>query len=610
MLLDNSIQLSGLVVAGVACQWLSWWTKIPTILYLLILGIVVGPVTNIFNADDLLGDTLFPFIYLAVGVILFEGSLSLNFREIKQIGVVIRNLVTLGCAITCVLCTLAAIVMFPEIPWGVAAIFGSIMTVSGPAVIAPMLRAIRPTPDVAKILRWEGIIIDPIGATLTVVVYEFILSYYAGQEVGHVAHTFFNIFGLGLFLGVGVGWGYGFFLRRHLIPEFLQNTTTLGLVFLVFTVANSIEHESGLLAVTVMGMVLANLKHVDLRMMVHFKESLSMILISSLFILLASRLDLEQFFELSWRGLILLMFIQFVVRPLSVKACTRGSSLKPGEIKLLSWIAPRGVVAAAVASLISLRLESIGMPHAEKLVSLSFLVIIGTVTFECLTANRLAERWKAAVPASRGVLIAGANMVARSVAEILLKNDIKVFVAGSSRNDIAEARMMGLPIYYGNPVSDHAENNLDLLGIGKFVALGPDQDENLLACAHYTPEFGKRNIYCVATSSNKNKNKGEKHQVKELYRGFTLFGEKVTYGKIASLLATGSKFRSTKLTDEFRMANLIERHSGAILMFAITPKGDLQFFVEKGTMKPLSGWKVITLAPVQDVSEETAMDLV
>jgi hypothetical protein len=407
-----------------------------------------------------------------------------------------------------------------------------------------------------------------------------------------------------------MGWGYGFFLRRHLVPEFLQNTTSLGLVFLVFTLANSMAHESGLLAVTVMGMVLANLKGVDLRMMVHFKESLSMILISSLFILLASRLDLQQFFELGWRGLLLLMIVQFVIRPITVWVCTRGSTLKPGEIKLLAWIAPRGVVAAAVASLISLRLEAIGMPHAEKLVSLSFMVIIGTVTFECLTANRLAEKWGAAVPASRGVLISGANIVARSIAEVLIKNDIKVLVADSSRGDIAEARMTGLPIYYGNPVSEHAENNMDLVGIGKFMALGPDQDENLLGCAHYTPEFGKRNIYCVASSNRKAK-KGEKHQVRDHYRGFTLFGESVTYGKIASLLSMGSQFRSTKLSEEFGLEQLKEKHVGAILMFAITPKGDLQSFVEHGDMTPLPGWTVITLAPPkEDMSEESAYELV
>ena len=593
MHLDNSILLAGLIVAGVACQWLSWFTKIPAILYLLILGITTGPILNVLNPDVLLGESLFPFISLAVAVILFEGSLSLNFRELQQIGAVIRNLVTVGCAITCLLCTLVAGLLF-DIPWGLAAIFGSIMTVSGPAVIAPMLRAIRPTPAVAKILRWEGILIDPVGATLTVLVYELMTAYYSGQELTSVSTTFFKICGYGLALGTATGWGYGTLLKRHLIPEFLQNTTSLGLVFLVFTVANSIEHESGLLAVTVMGMVLGNLKNIDLRMMVHFKESLSMILISTLFILLASRLDMDQFLKLGWRGLLLLVVIQFVIRPISVWACTRRSNLSLGEIKLLSWIAPRGVVAAAVASLVSLKMQAQGIPHAEQLVSLSFLVIIGTVTFECLTATKLAKKWDAAVPASHGVLICGANVVARALGEILGKNGISVLLADSSRNDVVEARMAGLKVYYGNPVSEDAENNMDIIGLGKMMAIGPDEDENLLMCAHFTHEFGKRNIYCLSTASDEQK-KSQKHQVRREYRGYTLFGSKVTYAYCASLLAMGSKFLSTKLTEEFQFEDLKKQHIKALVLFAISTKGDLHSFVERGNLQPLAGWTVITL---------------
>lgn len=600
--MDQSVLLAGVVVAGVSCQWLSWFTKIPSILYLLALGITVGPVMGWLQPDKLMGDSLFPFISLAVAVILFEGSLSLNFKEVKQIGKVIRNLVTLGCVVTCVGTTLVAGVLF-DISWGLAAIFGAIMTVSGPAVIAPMLRSIRPTPAVAKILRWEGILIDPIGATLTVIMYELMLAYYSGEEVTVVAYTFLHIFGIGILSGGLMGYIYGVLLRQHLIPEFMQNTTSLGLVFLIFTVANALEHESGLLAVTVMGMVLGNMKFVDLRMMLHFKESLSMLLISSLFILLASRLNLDEFYAVSWRGLILLVFLQFALRPAVIKICARNSELEPGEIKLLSWIAPRGVVAAAVASLLALRLEAKGIDNANMLVSLSFLVIIGTVTFECLTASVLAKRWNAAVPKSRGVLISGANSVARAIGELLDKNGVPVLLADTSRNDVGEAKMMGLKAYYGNAVSEHAENHMDLIGLGKVFAMGPDRDENTLACAHFTPEFGKRNIYCVATEKAK---KSEKHQIRREYQGYTLFGSKVTYAKLASLLANRAKFRSTKLTDEFKLEDLKAKHSKAILLFAISPKGDLHCFVDDGSLSPGVGWTVLTLVPYRDEFDEGA----
>lgn len=600
-------------MAGVACQWLSWFTRIPAILYLLFLGIAVGPVCGmvygeaLLKPEDLLGESLFPFVSLAVAVILFEGSLSLNIREIQQIGRVIRNLVTIGCAITAILAFLLA-GLLTDIPWGLAAVFGAIMTVSGPAVITPMLRTIRPTPRVGRILKWEGILIDPIGATLTVLVYEMIQSYYGGHsDFGAVVIVFLKICAIGIISGVVSGFGYGWLLKRHLIPEFIQNTTSLGLVFLVFAGSNAIEHEAGLLSVTVMGIVLGNMRGVDLRMMLHFKESLSMLLISSLFILLASRLDLDAFVALGWGGAFLLILIQFFVRPVTVWVCTLKTDLSKGEKILLSWITPRGVVAAAVSSLIALRLEELGMPEAPTLVSLTFLVIIGTVTFECLTARTVAKKFNAMEPESRGILIAGANPVARAVAEVLKKNNFRVLLGDDSRSDVKEARMAGLDVYYGNLISEHANTNLDLIGYGKFLALTPDREVNHLACTHFGLEFGKPSVYCVSTDSKKAK-PSEKRDVLHHYRGFTLFDEKTTYAKLASLLASGAKLRSTKLTEGFTLSQLQEEHQGVLLLFAITPKGNLEAFVDKGTMKPLPGWTIISLVQNSDETESQSSE--
>jgi NhaP-type Na+/H+ or K+/H+ antiporter len=231
------------------------------------------------------------------------------------------------------------------------------MTVSGPTVIIPMLRSIQPTPKVSNILRWEGILIDPIGATATVLLFDLILAWDQGQGSSHVLTTFLLITVTGSLLGVAAGWAYGMLLRHHLVPEYLQNVTTLGLVCFVFSGANLIEHESGILAVTVMGIVIANFKNIDLRMMTHFKESLSMILISSLFILLAAKLNLQLMSDILWKGVVLCALIQFVIRPLAIFVSARGSSLKFGEKVLLSWITPKGIVAAAVASFFGSKLE-------------------------------------------------------------------------------------------------------------------------------------------------------------------------------------------------------------------------------------------------------------
>lgn len=594
---DLGFILSGLIVAGALCQWISWWIKVPSILFLLLIGILVGPGMSWLDPDALLGDLLFPFVSLSVAIILFEGSLTLNIRSLKDVGSTIRNLITFGALLTGILAGFSCYLIMGS-SWEVSALFGCIMTVSGPTVIIPMLRSIQPTPKVSNILRWEGILIDPIGATATVLLYDLIVVWGQGEGTSHILTTFLMITAIGSLFGFIAGWAYGMLLRHHLVPEYLQNVTTLGLVCLVFSGANMIEHESGLLAVTVMGIVIANFKNIDLRMMTHFKESLSMILISSLFILLAAKLNLQLMSDILWKGLVLCGLIQFVIRPLTIFVSSIGSRLTFGEKALLSWITPKGIVAAAVASFFGWKLEQIGVQDSQMLVVYTFMVIMGTVALECLTARWVGKRLGACETSIRGILISGSSLFARDVGMTLKNNGFRVIIADTSVNNIQEARMSGLDTYLGNPVSNHANTHLNLVGIGKLLALKQDRSENTLACMHFAHEFGKRNVYLLQNTSNQSL--PDRTRPHDQYRGYNLFGSGMTFAKLSSLYAQGYRCKATLLTKDFNMEQFKQMNPSSIPLFAITNKDELQVFVENGKMVPKPDWKLVSFTPEKE----------
>ncbi|GAB1266312.1 sodium:proton antiporter [Aurantivibrio infirmus] len=593
-----TIAVIGIVAFG--CQWLAWRVKLPAILFLLASGIILGPTTQLLHPDLLFGDLLFPLISLSVAVILFEGSLTLNFEEIRTQRKVVWRLVVVGAAITWCVVAVAAHYLF-DLRWGLSILFGALTVVTGPTVIVPMLRTVRPNSSIANILRWEGILIDPIGALLVVVVYEVIVAQSNAAGFLHGSLAFFEVVGVGVLLGILGGWFLSVILRNRWIPEYLQNLATLSLVFSVFSFSDYLAHESGLLAVTLMGMWLANQKDLHIDEILNFKENLTVVLISGLFILLAARLTFDDILVLGVAPLILLLIMQFIARPLSVIASTFGSSLKWQEKALLSWIAPRGIVAAAVSALFAIRLEKAGEEQAAILVPLTFIVIIGTVVLQSATSRSLAKALKVAEPSPKGFLIVGANPVARAIGAALMKNGFRVLLTDSSWENIRAARMEGLETFYGNPVSEYADQHLDLVGIGKLLALSPRHPLNVMAGMRYRSEFGLQNIYTLAVSNSASSAVEERHQAASEHRGYTLFDKELTFSKFASLLSKDVEIRTTKLSEEFSFSQLLENADDLLIpLFAIGPNGWIQIFVENGEFVPGPGWSVISLCSLKE----------
>jgi hypothetical protein len=381
-----------------------------------------------------------------------------------------------------------------------------------------------------------------------------------------------------------------------LIPEYLQNFGTLAAVLLTFSLSNAITHESGLLAVTIMGIALGNMRNVHVDDILDFKEHLTTLLVSSLFILLAARLPWPLPPGMLIAGLAILLVAQVLIRPLSVLLATAGSSLHWRERALIAWVAPRGIVAAAVSALFALRLGELGVPAAEALVPLVFILIVGTVVLQSATARPLASWLRVAEPEPRGVLVFGADAVARAVAKALHDGGIRVVLADDDWDGIRRARMEGLSTFFGNPASSHADRHLELSGIGRLLAMSTHRERNSLACLHYREEFGRDKVYRLRNLGPEETT--ERAALAESLLAPPLFEESMTHGRFADLLAQGWRIKSTRLTPTFDWPHFIEQYgSASILLFGIEEKGALRVASTKRELEPRAGWLVIALVP-------------
>ena len=589
------LSLTAIVVLGIAAQWLSWRVKVPPILFLLLIGIALGPILGLLEPDALFGDLLFPIVSLAVGVILFEGSLTLRFRDIQGVSSTILRMVSLGAAISWGVAATAAH-WFVGLEWPIAFLFGAMVVVTGPTVIAPLLRIVRPTARVSKILRWEGIIIDPIGALLAVLVFEFIVtqSQTGAAGMSGVILPFLELVLIGAFLGVVGGWLLGQVLSRHALPDYLINVTVLASVLAVFTTSNVLAEESGLLAVTVMGIWLANMRGVPLEDILHFKETLSILFISGLFILLAARIEPATLSQVGLGAVLVLAAIMFVAQPLKVWLSTIGSDLNWREKLMIAWIGPRGIVAAAVSGLFAIKLVDAGYESAEVIVPLTFIVIVGTVVLASLTARPLARALDIALPEDRGVLIVGANRVTRETAKVLKKHGFRVVIADGNYSEIRQARMDGLETYYGNPVSEAADRKLDLVGIGQMFAMSAQSEINNLAAVRYRHEFGQSNVFVLQTPQEVSGS--DNQRITTQFNARNLFREGVSLGHLFRLLEAGAELFSTRLTENFGYSEYLVHYEGrGELLFGISPDGNLRPLSEEPSQRPGPGWILIGL---------------
>lgn len=605
MPISTVLLLASIGVLSLFCQWLAWRVRMPAILFLLAGGLAAGPLFGFLVPEAVFGELLFPVISLAVAIILFEGSLTLRLAEIRGHGKMVRNLIPVGSIVTCIIGTLSVRWLL-DVSWPVALLFGAISIVTGPTVIAPLLRSVRPKSNLANILRWEGIIIDPVGALLAVLVFEGIVSWGQGNVFGHSLYIFGKTLMVGFLIGAIAGYLNGLALRKHLIPQYLHNAGTLTFMLGVYALSNEMAHESGLLTVTVMGIWMANMKQVPIESILEFKESLSVLLISALFIILAARVEFSAIAELGWGLALVLAILMLVARPLSIFLSAIGTKLNWREKLFLSWIAPRGIVAAAVSALFAFQLQKLGYESAGTLVPLVFMLIIATVTLQSLTARPVAKMLKVDEPAAYGFLVLGANPVARMIGLALKKSDVPVTLADTNWENVRQARMENLQTYFGNPVSEHASTHLDLTGIGNLLVISPYKHMNSLATYHFLDWFGNHSVFSLAEGDQDQKARHQTAEKIQMTRG--LFGG-VSYAKLASLASQDYTVRTTQLSDEFSYDDFLNKFQRqALVLFVFDSKGHVMPVMDMETLKPEKDWMLISLVPPQARKERKERD--
>ncbi len=590
--MSTLMMLGTIGVLGFFCQWLSHRVRLPAILFLLLTGILLGPISGLLDPDALFGDLLFPYISFSVAVILFEGALTLRRSELQDIGAPVRNMVSVGVLISAVIMAAAAYVLV-GLSWQISALFGAIMVVTGPTVIVPMLKTVRPNRRVADVLRWEGIVIDPIGALFAVLVFEWIVVQKTASGLDSVFLIFVQTILVGLFFGLLVGFLFGLLLRQHQIPEGLQNFASLAMVCFAFAASEALAHESGLLAVTVMGVLLTNMKGVHVHSILEFKEDLTVVFVSMLFVILAARIDFAAFANLGWNAILLLLVMQFIARPLKVAVSFLGSGFTWREQALISWIGPRGIVAAAVSAVFALRLEEVSLEGADQLVPLAFLIIIGTVVLQSLTARPLARMLKIAEPTTPGVMIVGSNKFSIAVANALQKEQVRTLICDTRWDALRHARLSGLETYYGNPSSDHAHIHLSISDYGTMLGLSNHREYNVMQAARFRSEFGARNV--LVLPPNHDAERSFKHAASSLSSGRNFLDPEYSYLNLRRMMDGGANIKVTELSDEYTFEDWQGDNAKALPLFCLKANGDLTFYADDEVVNAPEGSRLFAL---------------
>lgn len=509
------LELAGIIILGILAQWVAWRFKIPAILPLILIGLLVGPIAaEFFNVDGskwiepvwdgekglFPGDGLYYFVSLSISIILFEGGLTLRRGEIKNIGPVITKLITLGSAITFFGGAIIAHYVF-GLSWELSFLFSGLIIVTGPTVITPILRNIPLKKDVSAVLKWEGILIDPIGALVAVLVFEFISVGGGAGFTGTALLEFLKIILFGTTFGFTFAHALIFVINKKWVPHYLLNVVSLSTVLLVFVESELFAHESGLLAVVVMGMVLGNSKLKNLKEILYFKESLSVLLISILFILLSANIDYKELTLLyEWKTLLLFALIVFVIRPLAVFLSTSKSNLKTNEKLFISWVGPRGIVAAGIASLFGSKLLKQGIEGAEYITPLVFMVVLGTVLLNATTARLFSKLVGVFLERSNAIMIVGASDLARMIAKYLKENKRRVVLIDSNIENVEKAKEEGLESIEVNIYDDELTDNIELNDVGYLIAMTGSDSINKFVISNFSSIFGEQGAYRLATS--------------------------------------------------------------------------------------------------------------
>lgn len=593
------IDITTVLLLGIGAQWLAWRFRLPSILLLLLSGFLVGPVLGILDPLALQDDWLYAFVSVSIGIILFEGGLNLRLSELREVGTAVRNLISIGVLITWAMGAAAAYYI-AQFNLSLSVLLGAILVVTGPTVIIPLLRHIRPKGRVGTIAKWEGITIDPVGAILAVLVLETILLLHDSSSASATLSTATAHVAKGLFLAIFVSVGVCvtaagllvLLFRRRLVPDFLRNPITLMVVVTAFVIANALQSEAGLLTTTLMGIAIANQSYVSVHRIVEFKENLQVLLIGSLFVLLSARLEMSALQFVDMRTLVFLGVLVLIVRPVAVFISSLGTKLSWEEQTFLAWMAPRGIVAAAVASLFAFELRDVYPQTVDGIVPVVFSVILGTVAIYGLTASPLARWLDLADPDPQGVLFVGAEKWVRKIARVVQDLGFTVRMIDTNPGHVREAHREGIPIDRINALSESALDELDLSGIGRLLVIIPNDEVSSLTALHFSEVFETKDIFQLAARTPP---KADRAEMPKHLRGHLLFGEEATYESLEHRFDQGHEVKIFELSDDFTYKDLQDYFEDAIIPMFVLRNGELFVCSEEDQFTPRPDDEVVAL---------------
>ncbi|ENH97682.1 Na+/H+ antiporter family protein [Gracilibacillus halophilus YIM-C55.5] len=583
------------VVLGIASQWMAWKFQLPAIVVMSIAGLLVGPIFGVMNPAEDFGDLFRPMVSIAVAIILFEGSLNLNIKEIRGLGKPVFRIVTWGAFLAWILGSLTAYFV-ADLSWAVSFVIGGIFIVTGPTVILPLLRQSKLKSTPAKILKWEGIIVDPFGALIAVFAFETILfltgdGHDASALLLFLAASVFAVV-LGYFFAKLIGW----LLEIGHIPEYLKSPAVFTAVVACFTIADEIKHETGLLAVTAMGMTFANMGISSLKEMRHFKENISMLLLSSVFILLTSSLTtntLLDVFRPEIIGYVLLML--FVVRPLSIFISTINSGLSIREKLLVGWIAPRGIVALTVASYFASVLQDEGFRGASIVTSLTFALVFATVCVHGFSIGWLAKKLNLSAEGKPGALIVGSNRFSIALAKVMEELEIPILVVDNSWDRLYKARRAGIKHTHCEILSEQTDYTIDFTPYDYLISATEYDSYNALVCSTFVAEFGRNNVYQL---SKQNLSGDQIHEIDHALGGRELFSPKYGLEELKYKQKGGYVFRKTQITSQYTFQQYMkDREEETVLLFILRKSKQIAFFTKNGDITAAPGDTIVSFTP-------------
>lgn len=587
-----AIVLALVGVIGIGAQWIAWRTGLPAIALMLVAGIVAGPVTGVIRPEEDFGHLLEPAVSLAVAVILFEGGLSLNFRELRHAEGAVHRLVLVGVPVGWLLGTLACYYV-AGLVWPVAVLFAGILVVTGPTVVLPLLRQTSVAARPRAILKWEAIVNDPIGALCAVVTYELLRQAGTGATVLESVAVLLGAAAVAGLFGYGIARALGWALPRGHVPEFLKAPVLLVAVIGTFVGANAIQQETGLLAVTVMGIALANMRLASLRDFVGFKENMTIILVSGVFVLLSASLDLSVLRRFEWRFGLFLVALLLVVRPLTVFISLAFSRVPWRERLFVGWIAPRGIVAVAISGLFALRLGEIGYGDGSVLVTLSFAVVAATIVAHGFSIGPVAKALGLTATGAKGLLIVGATGWSLGLARALRSIGVPVTVGDTSWQRLALARAEDISSYHGEILSEAREEGIDLHRFAALAATTENEAYNALVCSELAPELGRDNVYQLGDAGG-----DDPAALPAALRGRAVFRSGLGVEEVAARDEAGWTFGALAVEDAADAAPAIAAlpdDGGPLLL--VRRAGGLRFFTHASNPVPNQGDTVLAYAP-------------